>query len=71
MKVCCFFSHAAAVEGIDAHIVHGYVVHDNDSKSSVVLSYPAEEVSNKTQTGRSFHHGRFVMGLREEARNSK
>lgn len=61
---------AGAVEGIDAHIVHGYVVHDNDSKSSVALSYPVNE-HNKIQTGRSFHHGRFVMGLREEARKAK
>ena len=62
---------ADAVAGIDAHVVHGYVVHDNDSKASVVLSYPVEEQSNKVQTGRSFHHGRFVMGLREEARKAK
>ena len=51
--------------------MNGYVVHDNDSKESVVLSYPVEEQSNKIQTGRSFHHGRFVMGLREEAQKSK
>jgi len=59
-----------AVEGIDAHVVHGYVVHDNDSKSSVTLSYPVNEY-DKIQSGRSFHHGRFVMGLREEARKAK
>ena len=68
MKIVIF---ADAVTGIDAHTVHGYVVHDNDSKASVVLPYPVEEGSGKIQTGRSFHHGRFVMGLREEARNSK
>lgn len=62
---------ADAVSGIDAHVVHGYVVHDNDSKACVALSYPTEEQSNKIQTGRSFHHGRFVMGLREEARKAK
>lgn len=60
-----------AASGIDAHVVHGYMVHDNDSKNSVTLQYPTDEVSNKIQTGRSFHHGRFVMGLREEARKSK
>ena len=57
--------------GIDAHTVQGYVVHDNDSKESVVLSYPTDTASQKIITGRSFHHGRFVMGLREEARKSK
>ena len=57
--------------GIDSHTVQGYVVHDNDSRESVVLSYPADEETRKIQTGRSFHHGRFVMGLREEARKSK
>ena len=60
-----------AVIGIDAHTVGGYAVHDNDSKESVILSYPTDEVTQKLLTGRSFHHGRFVMGLREEARKSK
>ena len=60
-----------AVIGIDAHTVQGYAVHDNDTRESVVLSYPTDEASQKLQTGRSFHHGRFVMGLREEARKSK
>ena len=58
-----------AVEGIDAHVVHGYVIHDNESHTSVPLSYPMEE--DKIQTGRSFHHGRFVMGLRNEAKRAK
>uniref|UniRef100_A0A3B1IYN8 Squalene monooxygenase n=1 Tax=Astyanax mexicanus TaxID=7994 RepID=A0A3B1IYN8_ASTMX len=35
-----------AVEGVDAHVVRGYVVHDRES---------------------SFHHGRFIMGLRRAA----
>jgi squalene monooxygenase len=60
-----------AVIGIDAHTVRGYAVHDNDTRESVILSYPTDEASQKLQTGRSFHHGRFVMGLREEARKSK
>lgn len=58
-----------AVEGIDAHVVHGYVIHDCQSKSSITLSYPLDE-NTLPKTGRSFHHGRFVMGLRNQARKS-
>ncbi len=39
------------------------MVHDNDSNSLVKLTYPKDELGD-TITGRSFHHGRFVMGLR-------
>ncbi|EDV23228.1 uncharacterized protein TRIADDRAFT_63342 [Trichoplax adhaerens] len=56
----------AAVEGIDAHCVRGYVVHDIDSGSKVDLSYPNDDSGN-IMTGRAFHHGRFVMGLRKLA----
>ena len=56
-----------AVENIDAHVVYGYVIHDNDSGNTVSLSYPLDE-NKAVMTGRSFHHGRFVMGLRKEAR---
>lgn len=56
-----------AVEGIDAHTVHGYVIHDVGTNNSVSLSYPLGE-DGERKTGRSFHHGRFVMGLRENAR---
>lgn len=55
-----------AVENIDAHTVHGYVIHDVSTSSSVTLGYPLDE-KNVTKTGRSFHHGRFVMGLRNLA----
>lgn len=54
------------MEGIDAHTVRGYVIHDNQLDSAVQLEYPCDE-QGKTLTGRSFHHGRFVMGLRREA----
>ena len=54
-----------AVEDIDAHIVYGYVIHNQGA--SVELSYPSDDKGN-TITGRSFHHGRFVMGLRREAK---
>lgn len=55
-----------AVDGIDAHCVHGYVIHDVDSGSKVDLSYPRDD-NGSVMTGRSFHHGRFVMGLRKLA----
>lgn len=55
-----------AAEGIDAHVVYGYVIHENASKSMVALSYPRDD-SGEVLTGRSFHHGRFIMGLRREA----
>ena len=55
-----------AVEGIDAHIVHGYVLHNQGSV--VELSYPKDDEGNVI-TGRSFHHGRFVMELRRQAKS--
>ena len=57
-----------SLEGTDCHIVHGYVVHDNYSTTHVQLSYP-KNVEKQIETGRSFHHGRFVMGLRKQAEN--
>lgn len=70
-KTTKLFSHEIlhatdAVKGIDAHVVHGYVVHDNDSNASVQLTYPRDG-HQKVITGRSFHHGRFVMKLRGAA----
>lgn len=65
MSIMCTVCGADAVENIDAHVVHGYVVHNQGA--SVELSYPSDDSGN-TITGRSFHHGRFVMGLRQEAR---
>jgi len=62
-----FIISADAVEGIDAHVVHGYVLHNQGT--TVELSYPKDDKGNII-TGRSFHHGRFVMGLRQQA-NSK
>ena len=61
------YNYIDAVERIDAHTVHGYVIHDLHTKSSVTLSYPLDK-NNAIMTGRSFHHGRFVMGLRNQAR---
>ncbi|XP_007538627.2 squalene monooxygenase isoform X1 [Erinaceus europaeus] len=55
-----------AVEGIDSHTIHGYVLHDRDSKSEVHIPYPLSE-NNQVQSGRAFHHGRFIMTLRKAA----
>ncbi|XP_054897755.1 squalene monooxygenase [Poeciliopsis prolifica] len=54
-----------SVEGVDAHQVNGYVIHDMDSQSEVEIPYPQEKGS--VQCGRAFHHGRFIMGLRRAA----
>ncbi|KAM8847145.1 squalene monooxygenase [Synchiropus picturatus] len=54
-----------SVEGLDAHLVKGYVIHDRDSGSEVEIPYPQEE--DGVQCGRAFHHGRFIMGLRRAA----
>ncbi|KAF0886715.1 squalene monooxygenase [Crocuta crocuta] len=55
-----------AVEGIDAQVIHGYVIHDQESKSEVHIPYPLSE-NSQVQSGRAFHHGRFIMGLRKAA----
>ncbi|XP_030604712.1 squalene monooxygenase [Archocentrus centrarchus] len=54
-----------SVEGLDAHLVHGYVIHDIESGTEVEIPYPEEET--KVYCGRAFHHGRFIMGLRRAA----
>ncbi|XP_039974100.1 squalene monooxygenase [Xiphias gladius] len=54
-----------SVEGLDAHVVNGYVIHDIESSTEVEIPYPQEEES--IQCGRAFHHGRFIMGLRRAA----
>ncbi|XP_061633054.1 squalene monooxygenase isoform X3 [Phyllopteryx taeniolatus] len=54
-----------SVEGLDAHLVNGYVIHDMESSSEVEIPYPQAE--ENVQCGRAFHHGRFIMGLRRAA----
>uniref|UniRef100_A0A669CDY1 Squalene monooxygenase n=1 Tax=Oreochromis niloticus TaxID=8128 RepID=A0A669CDY1_ORENI len=54
-----------SVEGLDAHLVHGYVIHDIDSGTEVEIPYPEQE--KNIHCGRAFHHGRFIMGLRRAA----
>jgi squalene monooxygenase len=53
----------SCLEGIDAIPVRGYCVVE-DGKS-VHIPYPG------AHEGRSFHHGRFIMKLREAARRAK
>ncbi|XP_007065810.2 squalene monooxygenase [Chelonia mydas] len=55
-----------SVEGLDAHIVNGYIIHDLESKSEVEIPYP-NSADGLVQSGRAFHHGRFIMGLRKAA----
>lgn len=50
------------MEGLDAHQVNGYVIHDMESSTQVEIPYPEEE--GRVQCGRAFHHGRFISGLR-------
>uniref|UniRef100_A0A4W4E861 Squalene monooxygenase n=1 Tax=Electrophorus electricus TaxID=8005 RepID=A0A4W4E861_ELEEL len=54
-----------AAEGLDAHVIRGYVVHDMESRSKVEIPYPQQE--GGVQSGRAFHYGRFIMGLRRAA----
>ncbi|XP_062935723.1 squalene monooxygenase isoform X1 [Cynocephalus volans] len=54
------------VEGLDAQVVNGYIIHDQESKSEVQIPYPLSE-NNQIQSGRAFHHGRFIMSLRKAA----
>lgn len=56
---------SGTVEGLDVHVVNGYVIHDMDSGSEVEIPYP--HVEKSIQCGRAFHHGRFIMGLRGAA----
>ncbi|XP_047214766.1 squalene monooxygenase [Girardinichthys multiradiatus] len=54
-----------SVEGLDAHQVNGYVIHDMETQSEVEVPYPREK--GRVQCGRAFHHGRFIVGLRRAA----
>ncbi|NXW41176.1 ERG1 monooxygenase, partial [Nyctiprogne leucopyga] len=54
------------VEGIDSQIVNGYIIHDIESNSEVEIPYPTSG-DGCVASGRSFHHGQFIMGLRRAA----
>lgn len=57
------------VEGIDAQEVHGYCIFRDGEQC--VIPYPEAYVAEKDGyahvAGRSFHHGRFIMKLRQAA----
>ncbi|KAK9763179.1 Squalene epoxidase [Basidiobolus ranarum] len=57
---------ADCVEGIDGVPVHGYGVFYNGK--AVQIPYPKNS-KGLTIMGKSFHHGPFVMNLREAAKN--
>lgn len=61
----CLCLASGTVEGLDAHLVKGYVIHDIENRAEVEIPYPHEEGS--VQCGRAFHHGRFIMSLRRAA----
>ncbi|XP_054241571.1 squalene monooxygenase [Indicator indicator] len=54
------------VDGIDSQIVNGYIVHERESNLEVEIPYPTSE-DGCVASGRSFHHGQFIMGLRRAA----
>lgn len=53
------------LEGIDAIPVRGY--HVSYQGDTVDIPYPKETPSSPAPEGRAFHHGRFIMKLREAA----
>lgn len=61
----CVYLPPGSVEGLDAHVVNGYVIHDIENGVEVEIPYP--QVGQSIQCGRAFHHGRFIMGLRRAA----
>ncbi|KAH9523594.1 hypothetical protein Btru_040412 [Bulinus truncatus] len=59
------------VKNIDAHKIRGYVLHNLDSKTEVAVPYPEYKERNGVKPnsdGTAFHHGRFIMALREQAK---
>ncbi|XP_077023755.1 squalene monooxygenase isoform X2 [Tamandua tetradactyla] len=54
------------VEGFDAQVVNGYIIHDQENKPEVQIPFPLAE-NNQVQSGRAFHHGKFIMSLRKAA----
>ncbi|OQE23902.1 hypothetical protein PENSTE_c008G06580 [Penicillium steckii] len=53
------------LDDIDAIVVKGYYV--SYFKDSVELEYPKDSPSSPAPLGKTFHHGRFVMKLRQAA----
>ncbi|ESO95888.1 hypothetical protein LOTGIDRAFT_144418, partial [Lottia gigantea] len=59
------------VNGLDAHPIKGYVIHDLETQTEVTVPYPKEGSTQEVTQGRAFHHGRFIMSLRERAQQEK
>eukprot|EP00026_Physarum_polycephalum_P006414 Phypoly_transcript_06456.p1 GENE.Phypoly_transcript_06456~~Phypoly_transcript_06456.p1 ORF type:complete len:471 (+),score=44.15 Phypoly_transcript_06456:79-1491(+) len=57
------------LEGIDSPKVHGYALFLNKDHG-VHLPYPKDQLGN-IQTGNSFHHGKFIVALREHLKSNK
>lgn len=61
------------LDGIDAIAVRGYGVFADDNERQVHLPYPMKPQVGKEATeqewGKSFHHGRFIMQLRQSVLN--
>lgn len=55
-----------AVDEIESHAINGYIIHDMDSQSKIEIPFPST-AHGQVQSGRAFHHGRFIMGLRRAA----
>ncbi|XP_051827040.1 squalene monooxygenase [Antechinus flavipes] len=55
-----------AVENLDAHMVHGYVIHNQGCREEVEVPFP-HSPDKEVQSGRAFHHGRFITNLRNAA----
>lgn len=54
-------------ETLDAHRIQGYVLHDVTSGTEVRVPYPQDSETEDLSAGKAFHHGRFVMALRQAA----
>ncbi|GFN79564.1 squalene monooxygenase-like [Plakobranchus ocellatus] len=62
---------ADCTHNLDAHEIKGYVIHNLEAKTEVVVPYPREQgnddATKNITSARAFHHGRFITSLRERA----
>ncbi|KAM4865276.1 squalene monooxygenase [Thomomys bottae] len=54
------------LDGLDAQVVNGYIIHNQECKSEVQIPYPLSD-DKQVQHGKAFHHGKFIMSLRKAA----
>ena len=62
------FFHSECTSDIDSQVVKGYVLHKGGNEC-VTVPYP-ESLGYKGE-GYAFHHGRFVMALRNAAKKQE